>query len=61
MDYGRPMKPFFIEIQNFWAFQINWADKFLGIWGIFSQTISTQFGTVSPCFQLFNHYFEKKN
>ena len=23
MDYGRPMKPFFIEIQNFWA----WADK----------------------------------
>ena len=18
-DYGRPMKPFFIEIQNFWA------------------------------------------
>ena len=22
-DYGRPMKPFLIEIQNFWA----WADK----------------------------------
>ena len=22
-DYGRPMKPFFTEIQNFWA----WADK----------------------------------
>ena len=22
-DYGRPMKPFFIEIQNFWA----WADN----------------------------------
>ena len=22
-DYGRPMKPFFIEIQNVWA----WADK----------------------------------
>ena len=22
-DYGRPMKPFFFEIQNFWA----WADK----------------------------------
>ena len=22
-DYGRPMKPFFIEIQNFWA----WANK----------------------------------
>jgi hypothetical protein len=41
MDYGRPMKPFFIEIPNSWA----WADKF---WGIFSQTISTYSGTVSP-------------
>ena len=36
MDYGRPMK------------QTNWADKFCCIWGIFSQTISTHFGTVSP-------------
>ena len=35
------MKPFSIEM--FWA----WADK-LGIWGIFGQTISTQFGTLSP-------------
>ena len=42
--YGHPMKPFFIEIQNFWA----WADKFWGIWGIFSQTIITHFGTASP-------------
>ena len=25
-DYGCPMKPFFIEIQNFWA----WADKLIG-------------------------------
>ena len=33
------MKPFFIEIQNFWV----WADKFWGIWGIFS----IHFGTVS--------------
>ena len=24
-DYGCPMKPFFIEIQNFWA----WADKLI--------------------------------
>jgi hypothetical protein len=38
------MKPFFIEIQNFWA----WADKFCGIPGIFGRTISTHFGTVSP-------------
>ena len=26
-DYGRPMKPFFIEFQNFWALQTNWANK----------------------------------
>ena len=36
------MKPFCIEIPNFWA----QADKFWGIWGIFLQTISTHFGTV---------------
>jgi hypothetical protein len=34
MDYGRPMKPFFIEIQNFWA----WAEKFWDIWDIFGRT-----------------------
>ena len=22
-DYGRPMKPFFIEIQNFWAWAVQ--------------------------------------
>ena len=38
------MKPFFIEIPNFWA----WADKFWGIWDIFGQFISPHFGTVSP-------------
>ena len=27
-DYGRPMKPFFIEIQNFWPWAENWADKY---------------------------------
>ena len=43
-DYGRPMKPIFIEVPNFWA----WADTFWDIWGIFSRTISTHFGTVSP-------------
>ena len=31
-------------IENFWAS----ADKFWGLWGIFGQTISTHFGTVSP-------------
>jgi hypothetical protein len=44
-DYGRPMKPFFIEISNFWAWAE--ADNFWGIWGIFGQFISTHFGTVS--------------
>ena len=42
-NYGRPMKSFFIEIPNFWA----WADKFWGIWGILGRFISTQFA-VSP-------------
>ena len=46
-DYRHPMNPFFIEIQNFWAWQTNWADKFWVIWGIFSQTISNHFGTVT--------------
>ena len=41
---------FFIEIQNFWAGQTNWADKFWGIWGIFGWTISIHFGTVIPLF-----------
>ena len=49
MDYGCPMKPFFIEIQNFWA----WAGKFWGIWSIFGQTINTHFGTVTP-FSMFS-------
>ena len=47
-DYGLPMKPFFIEIPNFWA----WADIFWGVLGIF-QFISTYFGTVSPLSMLF--------
>ena len=44
------MKPFFIEIQNFWVGQTDWADKFWGIWGIFGQTISTHFCTVNLLF-----------
>ena len=48
MDYGLPMNPFFIKIPNCWLEQTNWVDKYSGIWGIFGQTISTHFGTVSP-------------
>ena len=43
MDYGRPIKPFFIEIQNFCA----WADEFWGMLGIFGENISTYIDTVS--------------
>ena len=45
-DYGRPIKPFFIEIQNFWVWQTN-----SGAFGVFSAKL---------CSPLFNHYFYKK-
>ena len=45
--HGCPMKPFFIEIQNFGLGQTNLEDKFWDIQGIFGQTISTHFGTIS--------------
>jgi hypothetical protein len=59
------MKRFFIKMQNFWAWadnQINWTDKFWGIWGIFGQTIITNFGTVSPLsmFSIFQPLFLQK-
>jgi hypothetical protein len=62
MDYGRPMKPFFIEIQNFGLGQTNWTDNFWGIWGTFSQTIRTHFGTASPLsmFSIIQPLFLKK-
>ena len=44
-EYGHPMKPFFNDVPNFWA---NWADRPNKFWGIFGQTISPHFGTVSP-------------
>jgi hypothetical protein len=44
-----PNEAFFsLKSRTFGLGQTNWADKFWGIWGIFSQTISTHFGTVSP-------------
>ena len=59
---------FFHELQTpnedcftkiFWA----WANKFWGIWGIFGQTISTYFGTVSllPVFSIIQTLFLQKN
>ena len=51
-QYSRLMKPFFFEIPNFWV------DKFWGIKGIFSRTISTHFGTVM--FSIFQLLFRQK-
>jgi hypothetical protein len=47
------MKPFFIEIPNFWAWADNLADKFWDICGILGRFISTHFGTVSPLSMFF--------
>ena len=50
-DYGRPMKPFFIEISNFWAL----ADNL----GVFSADLSAPILVLwvpCPCFPLFNNY-----
>ena len=50
-DHGlrSPNEAFFLlKSRTFGLGQTNWANKFLGIWGIFGQTISTHFGTVSP-------------
>ena len=62
-DYGRPMKPFFIKIQNFWA----WADKLcrliLRLWGYFRPNCQCPLWyqwVPCPCFPLFNNYFFKK-
>ena len=41
-DYGRPSEPFSNDIPNFLADRPN------TFWGIFGQTISTHFNTVSP-------------
>ena len=44
-----PHEAFFSsKSQTFGFEQTNWANKFWAIWGIFSQFISTHFGTVSP-------------
>ena len=39
---------FSLKSRTFGPGQTKWANKFWGIWGIFRQTISTHFGTVSP-------------
>ena len=44
---------FSLKSRAFGLGQTNWADKFWGIWGIFSWTISTHFGTVSPLSMFF--------
>ena len=49
-DNGHPERAFFQKFETFGLGQTIWADKFWGIWGIFSRFISTFFGTVSPLF-----------
>ena len=43
-------------------FQINWAEMFWGIWGIFGQTVSTHFVTVSSLsmFSIIQPFFLQK-
>ena len=59
-DYGRPMKPFSLKSRTFGLEQIIWADRFIGIWGIFYRFISTHFGTVSPLSMFSINYFYKQ-
>ena len=56
-DYRRSMKPFFIKVKNFSAW-----DKFWGIRGIWGQTISTHFGTMSALsmFSIIQPLFQQK-
>ena len=42
-DYGHPERASFQKFETFGLGQTNWAEIFQGIWGIFSQTISTIF------------------
>ena len=53
-DYGRQIKPFFIEIPNFWAWADNLGKTNFGSFGVFSADLS------APCFLLINNYFYKK-
>jgi hypothetical protein len=50
-DYGRPMKPFFIEIPKVWA----WADKFWGIFGIFRPNYQHPFWYRESLVHIFYH------
>jgi hypothetical protein len=49
------MKPFTLKSRTFGLGQTIWADKFWSIWGIFSRTIRTQFGKVSPLLSMFSN------
>ena len=43
-----PRESFFRKSHTFGLGQTNWTENLGGIWGIFGQSISTHFGTVSP-------------
>ena len=60
------MKPFFIEIQNFWAWADKLGKKILGhlfFWFFAQNNTTTHFGTVSPLsmFTIIQPLFLQKN
>ena len=48
-------REYFFKSQTFGLGRTNQAEIFWGIWSIFAQSISTHFGTVSPCFPDFRY------
>jgi hypothetical protein len=52
-----PNKAFYsLKCRTFGLGQTKGANRFWSIWGIFGQTISTHFGTVSPLSMFPRHY-----
>ena len=59
-DYGRPMKPFYIEIPNFRVAADNLGRYILGHFGYFQLIYQHPFCFCESFVQLINHYFYKK-
>ena len=57
-DYGRPMKPFFIEIPKFWGWGRQIGQINFGAFGVFSADLSAPI--LVSMFPNINHYFYKK-
>ena len=62
-DYGRSMKPFFIEIPIFLGLSKQFGQINFGAFGVFSSNLSAStlvLRVPCPCFPLINYYFYKK-